>query len=146
MDNREILQLFDILNDVNLFYLGKVICHNKSKNMISIFKGSVRGGQIRFFQNSALIIGSINKGSKVIVNGDLYVLGNVYGEIELKNADSKLYCQNIYNSLIKIGDRYELISEDLSNKEIYLKDDKILKRDYKKGVDTYVESDSYYIW
>ena len=51
-------------------------CQSKKKEALSIYKGCFRSGQIRFFEKSLLLIGKINKGSKVIVNGDLYVFKN----------------------------------------------------------------------
>ena len=145
LNNREILQLFDILNDANIFYLGKVICKNNNKDRLVIYKGNFRGGQSRFFENSALIVGCINPGSRVIVSGDLYVLGRINGDIELKNHDSKLYCENICNSLVKIGDVYKLYDLELNDKEIYLNGDKIEERDYKKGEKLSGKSNSCYI-
>ena len=118
LNNREILQLFDILNDYNMFCLGKVICKNSNKDNLSIYKGNIRSGQVRLFNGSALIVGTINKGARVIVNGDLYVLGRVNGDIELRSLDSRVYCQSIYNSLVKIGEIYKLYSLELFDKEI----------------------------
>lgn len=145
LDNREILQLFDIFNELEIFYLSKVICNNKFKDNLIIYKGNFRGGQTRFFPNSALIVGTINKGSKVIVNGDLYVLGKLEGEVELKSRESRLYCENINNCLVKIADTYRLYSEDLFDKEIFLDDKKIIERDYKRGEINYVKSNSSYL-
>lgn len=146
LNNREILQLFDILNEVEIFFLSKVICKNKNKESLMIYKGSFHAGQIRFFENSALIVGNINKGSKVIIHGDLYVLGKINGDIELKDDKGKIYCECINNSLVKIGAVYKLYSEELNSKEIYLNDNKIIERDYKKGEINNVKSDSCYIW
>lgn len=145
LNNREILQLFDILNDVNVFYLSKVICKNKARQNLMIYKGNLRGGQIRFFDKSLLLVGSLNKGSKIIVNGDLYVLGSINGDIEIKDKEGKIYCENITNSLVKIGGIYKLYSEVLQSKEIYLKDDKIIEKDYKKGEVYNGKSNSCYI-
>jgi len=145
LNNREILQLFDILNDSNMFYLNKVICKNKAKDTLMICRGNFRGGQTRFFENSALVIGNINKGSRIIVNGDLYVLGKINGDVELKNKDSKIYCENISNSLVKIGDSYKFYNDNLNSLEIYLDNKCIKEKDYKKGEILDVKSDSCYI-
>lgn len=145
LDNREILQLFDILNEVETFHLTRVICKNKSKESLMIYKGNFHAGQTRFFEKSALIVGSINRGSKVIVHGDLYVLGKINGDIELKDSDTRIYCQSINNSLIKIGAIYKLYSEELDSKEIYLQGNKIIERDYRKGEINNVKSNSCYI-
>ena len=104
LDNREILELFDILNDINIFYITKVICKCNSKETLSIYKGNFRGGQIRFFEKSILLIGCLNKGSKIIVNGNLYVLGRLNWDIELKDKYTKIYCESIKDSTVKIAD------------------------------------------
>ena len=145
LDNREILQLFDILNDFDMFYLEKVICKNSTKDNLIIYKGTIRSGQCRFFESSALIIGTINRGSKVIVNGNLYVLGRINGDIELRDSECKIYCENICNSLVKISNVYKLYSDDLFSKEIYLSDKEIFEKDYKKGEIISGKSNSSYI-
>ena len=145
LNNREILQLFDILNDIEIFHLYKIICKNKARESISIYKGHLRGGQIRFFDKSILFIGNLNKGSKIIVSGDLYVLGNIRGDIELKNKDGKIYCESICNSLVKIADQYKLYSVQLYDKEISYSNGEIIEKDYTRGEKDYVKSDSCYI-
>jgi septum formation inhibitor MinC len=145
LSDREILELFDILNENEVFYLTKVICKNKSKDSMIIYKGSLRGGQARRFDKSLLLVGSLNKGAKIVVNGDLYVLGKIRGDIELKDKRCKVYCESINNCLIKIGDVYKLYSEELVSKEIYLEQGKILERDYVKGEINNVKSNSCYI-
>ena len=145
LDTREILELFDILNEAEMFYLSKVNCKNKCKETLMIYKGNLRGGQSRFFEKSVLLIGGLNKGSKIVVNGDLYVLGNIRGDVELKDREGKIYCENINDSLVKIGDIYKLYSEELIGKEIYIKEGKIIENDYKKGEILNVKSNSCYI-
>ena len=145
LDNREILQLFDILNDANIFYLSRVNCQSKNKESLSIYKGCFRSGQIRFFEKSLLLIGNINKGSKVIVNGDLYVLGKINGDVEIKDKKGRIYCEFIKNSLIKIANKYKLYTEELENKEIYYMDGEVVETDYIKGEKHYGKSDSSYI-
>ena len=145
LNNREILELFDILNDANIFYVSRIICKNISKETLTIYKGNFRGGQVRFFNKSCLIIGIINKGSKVVVNGDLYVLGKINGEIELKDKESSVYCECVKDSLIKIGNIYKYYSGELNGVEIYLENDEIREREYKKGEMYSVKSNSCYI-
>lgn len=145
LNNREILQLFDVLNDSGIFYLSKVICENKNKEILSIYKGNLRGGQVRFFDKSVLFIGTINKGSKIIVNGNLYVLGKIDGDVEIKDRDSKIYCERINNSLVKIADTYKLYSEEKNSILIYLEGKEIKESNYKKGEINNVKSNSCYI-
>lgn len=143
--NREILQLFDILNEHNIFYLGKVVCQSNYKNSLIIYKGSLRSGQKRFYKDSVLIVGNINQGSKVIVNGDLYVLGKVMGEIEMKDSESKIYCEHIENCLVKIMGAYKLYTEAKEDKIIYLNKGIIMDKDYREGEMGSVKSNSCYI-
>ena len=145
LDNREILTLFDILSGVNLFCLSKVICKNKSKQNLMIHKGNIRGGQIRFFEKSLLIVGNIHSGSKVIVNGDLFVLGKVCGSVELKDKEGHIYLEDMEDSVINIGGVYKAYNEEVFSKEIYLERNQIKERDYKKGEICYGKSNSCYV-
>ena len=145
LDNREILELFDLLNEFNGFYVTKINCKKLGKDGISIYKGNVRAGQIKSFNKSLILVGVINKGGKVIVNGDLYILGKVNGEVEIKSKESKIYCEVMKESLVKIGDIYKYYSDTLLSKEIYLEDNSIKERDYKKGEILNGKSNSCYI-
>jgi hypothetical protein len=145
LDNREILQLFDILNEHNNLYLSKIICKSKKNDSLVIYHGNFRCGQIRFFDKSTLIIGNINPGSKIIVNGNLYVLGVINGDIELKDKTSRIYCETIFNSLVKIASVFKLYSEEKFSKVIYLDNKEIKESDYTKGEISNVKSNSCYL-
>ena len=145
LNNREILMLFDILNDANLFCLSKIICKNKSKQNLMIYKGNIRGGQVRFFDKSLLIVGNIHSGSKIIVNGDLYILGNVNGNIEIKDNKGHIFVEHMYNSVVKIAEVYKVFSDDIFSKELFLEGKEIVEKDYKKGEMIYGKSNSCYI-
>lgn len=145
LNNREILMLFDILSDANLFYLSKIICKNKSRQNLMIYKGNIRGGEVKFFDKSLLVVGNINSGSKIIVNGDLYVLGNVSGNIELKDQDGHIYLEHMDDIVVKIGSIYKSYNEELFSREIYLSGNEIKEKCYKKGEINYGKSNSCYI-
>ena len=144
--NKEILELFDIFESMDNFLITKISCHKKLKEEITIVKGNIRNGQIKIYDRSVLLIGSINSGAKIMVNGNLYVLGRVYGEIEIKNKESKVYCENIYNALVKIGGRYKIYTDSMFDQCIYLDNDEIKNIDYKIGDISNVKSNSSYIW
>ena len=145
LNNREILELFDILNETEVFYLSKVNCKNIAKESIVIYKGNLRGGQARFFDKSLLLVGGVNKGSKIVVNGDLYVLGRLEGDVELKDKHGKIYCESIYNSLVKIGDIYKLYTQELIDKKICIENGEIIEKDYKREEIYNGKSNSCYI-
>lgn len=57
---------------------------------------------------NALVIGNIEKGAVVSANGDVYVLGTVYGSVFAgndKNEDHHIYAQGLQAEIIKIADR-----------------------------------------
>ena len=106
----------------------------------------LRAGEVKVFNKSVLLIGTINKGSKVIIDGNLYVLGKICGDVEIKDRCNKIYCECIYNSLVKIGDIYQIYTSELYDQIIYLKEDKIINCNYRIGDNSNGKSNSSYIW
>ena len=145
LSNKEVLTLFDIFESFKNFIIDKINCTKKIKEEVVIVKGNIRNGEVRVYNKSVLLIGGINRGGKIIVCGSLYVLGRVYGDIEIKSSTGKVYCENIYNSLVKIGGVYKIYTDDLYDKEIFL-DETIKEKDYKIGGYNSGKSNSCYIW
>lgn len=144
--NKEILQLFDIFDTLENYIISKIICNKKFKEEIIIAKGNIRNGEVKIFDKSVLFVGTINSGGKIICDGNLYVLGRVNGDVELKDKSALFYCENIYNSLVKIGNKYRIFTEDLYDRYICLKNDEIQSYDYKIGEKIHGKSNSCYIW
>lgn len=145
LDNRETLEMFDILNEFNVFYLSEINCKKLADDAITIYKGNLRSGQIKSFHKSLILIGNINKGSKVIVNGNLYVLGMISGEVWIKSKHARIYCETIKEALVKIGNVYKYYEGELNSKEIYLDNETLTEKGYKKGVMENGKSNSCYI-
>ena len=144
--NKEVLELFDIFESMDNFLITKINCNKQIKEEITILRGNIRNGQVKVCEKSVLLIGTINKGAKIIVNGNLYVLGRLYGDVEIKNKGSKIYCESIYNALVKIGGTYKLYTDEIFDQCIYLDDSEIKNVDYKIGDISNVKSNSSYIW
>ena len=92
-----------------------------------------------------LLIGNINKGARVILDGNLYVLGRINGDIELKSEEYKIYCESINNSLVKIGSIYEIFTNELRDQMISVFDNKIKNSEYRIGEQNNGKSNSCYI-
>ena len=99
------------------------------------------------FPGNALIIGNINKGAKVIVHGDLYVIGKVNGYIEFKGISNKLMASHIEGAYVKICGLDKKIDEFRENVTIRIDENLIVeenisdRRENKNG-----KSNCSYIW
>ena len=74
--------------------------------------------------------------------GDLYVLGKIQGEVELKDSDAAIYVQEIDNGIIKILNVSKYYEGVYKNKKIYLENKKIRECDLVKGEISNVKSSS----
>ena len=95
LDSKKILRIFDVLSTHGFIFVNKIIYKEKVSKNIILHEGNVRAGEIKLFPNNTLIIGNVNKGAKVIVNGNLYVIGKTSGVIEFKGVNNKLMVSNI---------------------------------------------------
>lgn len=50
-----------------------------SKNDSLLFKGTVRGGQVKAHRGNIIILGDVNPGAEVVATGDIIVLGSLKG-------------------------------------------------------------------
>ena len=146
LNNKEILELFDILDNENKYFISKINCLKKLKEQISIVKGDIRSGEIRVCHNSLLLVGNVNRGGKLIVEGNLYVLGKINGDIDIFDIESKIYCESIYNSFVKIGQYYKIYTYELIDQVIEVSDKKITNKKYRKEESVYGKSNCSYIW
>ena len=93
LTSKEMLEMFDIFETDNRYLVSKIQCSKKVKEEISIIKGSIRAGEVKVFNKSVLLIGTINKGSKDFLGrGKDFCCGD-----NLKNAIDKTvsYMYNI---------------------------------------------------
>lgn len=147
LDSKQILSLFDVLSTSENIFISKIIYNEKNKKNIILYEGNVRSGEIKMFSNNALLIGNVNKGAKVIVNGNLYVIGKVSGTIEFKNVTNKLMSSSIDSAYIKICNYEKQIEDTLENSSIGIENKEIVvekfidRRDRNHG-----KSNCSYIW
>lgn len=147
LDTKKILNIFDVLATHESIYIDKILYKQEKNQSIVLHEGNIRCGEIRLFTTNTVIIGNINKGSKVIINGNLYVIGKVNGNVEFKGIKNKLMTSNIEGSLIKICSlerQFEEIKENVSIKISgnSIIDEKFIDRREK----VYGKSNCSYIW
>ena len=75
------------------------------KENIEIFNGTIRGGETKIFENSALVLGDINPNSLVIVKDELYVIGKIKGKVIIRSNNGKVEASSYQNAYIKIFDK-----------------------------------------
>ena len=147
LDAKQILSLFDVLAGYENILISKIIFKEKENKNIILYEGNIRGGEIRLFSHNALLIGNVNKGAKVIVNGNLYVIGKVNGLIEFKNINNKLYASNIDNAYIKICNIEKQIEGNLDNFLFSLIDNQIVEETFiDRRERVYGKGNCSYIW
>lgn len=147
LDTKKILSIFDVLAAYGNIYIDKIIYNdNKAKNII-LHEGNIRAGEVKMFSSNTLLIGNINKNSKVIVNGNLYVIGRVSGNIEFKNIKNKLYASNISSLHVKICSLDKNIDIEKENTIIEVKENQIIESDFvDRREKIYGKSNCSYIW
>ena len=147
LDSRKIINIFDVFADFENILLKKVIFKKNNVKNISLYEGNIRSGEVKLFPNNTLVIGSINSNGKIIVNGNLYVLGSIMGCVELKSLNNAIYASKINNASIKICQYSKVVDIELLNKKIFIKDETIIIDDISnKGEHVYGKSNCSYIW
>lgn len=146
LDAKDILKIFDVLNEYGNIYISKIIYKEKINKNIYLHEGNIRGGEVKLFNSNTLLLGNINKGSKIIINGNLYVIGKVNGKIEFKNKNNKLYCSNITDSLVKFCSIIANIDGNNENCIVEIKNNEININKFIDRRDRYGKSNCSYIW
>ncbi|HHU59402.1 TPA: hypothetical protein GXZ34_00560, partial [bacterium] len=90
LNNKEVLMLFDVFSGYEDIVVQCIKSVKKAKKELMLHEGSIRAGEVKFFKTNTLLVGNINKGAKVIVNGNIYVIGKVQGEIEVRYSHNKI--------------------------------------------------------
>lgn len=101
LNPKKILNIFDVFATHNCMYIRKIIYKKIDDKRIILYEGNVRAGQTKMFTTNTLLIGNVNKDSKIIVQGDLYVIGKINGNIEFKGINNKLMASNIEDAYLK---------------------------------------------
>lgn len=71
---------------------------------IEVYKGTIRGGETKYFDKSVLILGDINPNALVIAKDEVYVVGKVKGKVFIRSKEGGINAASFCNSIIKIFD------------------------------------------
>lgn len=86
--------------------LIKSIKYNSLQNeQIEVYKGTIRGGDTKYFKNSVVILGDINPNALVVAKDEVYVVGKVKGKIIIRSADGGVNAASYQGAVIKIFDK-----------------------------------------
>ena len=119
----------------------------ENNKKIIMHEGNIRGGEIKMFPSNALIIGNINKGAKVIIHGDLYVIGKVNGYVEFKGINNRLMASHIEEAYVKICGIDKNIDERKENVTIKIDNGLIVEENVSdRRENKYGKSNCSYIW
>ena len=94
-----------ILKDERLL-IKSINYSSLNKEEIEIYKGSIRGGETKYFNNSVLILGDINPNALVVAKDEVYVVGKVKGKVVIRNKNGGVNAASFINAYIKIFDLY----------------------------------------
>lgn len=92
-----------ILKDEKLL-INSINYNSLNKENIEIFKGSIRGGETKYFNNSVLILGDINPNAMVVAKDEVYVVGKVKGKVVIRSKNGGINAASFVNAFIKIFD------------------------------------------
>ena len=107
----ELLEIFDVIMKEKIVLIDGIESFNNELSDTDIYEGIIRGGQVKIFDSSTMIMGDINPGSIVYCSENLYVVGKVKGKIILKNKDSMCVASEYNKCLIQIYDSKPLYIE-----------------------------------
>lgn len=147
LNNKEVLMLFDVFSGYEDIVIQCIKSVKKAKKELMLHEGSIRAGEVKFFKTNTLLVGNINKGAKVIVNGNIYIIGKVQGEIEVRYSHNKIIAARTDNSYVKIANFEKQIEETGENREMFLDEREIRVSSSIKGRRIHLgKNNSSYLW
>lgn len=114
----ELLEIFDVIMKEKIILIDGLLSKNEKITDTDIFEGIIRGGQIKFFENSTMVIGDINPGATIICADNLYVVGKIKGKVIVKRKEAIIVSSEYDNCLVQIFDSEPLFIKYLSSKTL----------------------------
>ncbi|MBQ9730937.1 MAG: hypothetical protein IJV94_02265 [Bacilli bacterium] len=109
----ELLEIFDVIMKEEIVLIDGIDFKNNDLNDTEIYEGIIRGGQIKYFDNSIMIMGDINPGATIYCAENLYVVGKIKGKVIAKNKKSMIVASEYNKCLIQIYDSEPLFIDKL---------------------------------
>ena len=102
LNERELIQLFDCAHRNHTIILG--INESVVNKPIKLWQTPLFAGQTYEFYEDTLIIGNIVKDTHVCVHGNLYVIGDIEGFVDMIHKDCVCYCSALNDGNLRIFD------------------------------------------
>lgn len=102
LQTEELIALFECSKAANTIILG-IGTHEKT-NPIKIFAQAIHAGQSYVFYEDTLILNDVIKDSYISAHGNLYVVGEVSGCIDLMHQECICTCASMNDAKIRIYD------------------------------------------
>lgn len=109
----ELLEIFDVIMKEEIVLIDGIDFKNNDLNDTEIYEGIIRGGQIKYFDNSIMIMGDVNPGATIYCAENLYVVGKIKGKVIAKNKKSMIVASEYNKCLIQIYDSEPLFIDKL---------------------------------
>jgi septum site-determining protein MinC len=100
----ELLEIFDIVMKEKITIIDGIDSKIDEFEDTQVYEGVIRGGQIKYFDSSVMIMGDINPGATVYCGDNLYVVGTIRGKVIAKKKESQIVASTYKNCLIQIFD------------------------------------------
>lgn len=109
----ELLEIFDVIMKEEIVLIDGIDFKSNELNDTEVYEGIIRGGQVKYFDNSVMIMGDVNPGATIFCAENLYVVGKIKGKIIAKNKKSMIVASEYNKCLVQIYDSEPLYIEKL---------------------------------
>ncbi|KRL21805.1 septum site-determining protein MinC [Lentilactobacillus kisonensis] len=119
-DRSKIEKLFADYSDFSVHKItSDVITKEQSNQMLEqlsvhVVDKIIRNGQEERIQGDVLFLGKVHEGGKLLVSGNIYVLGDVKGIIQAGTPDfeDKMIIGDVHNAQqVRIGEQFEILDD-----------------------------------
>lgn len=126
----EILKLFHILKEQNVEMLG--ISYPEKVKKMNIVSEPLYSGQTYHYDEETLLLGSVCQDTFITCSQNLYIVGEVRGNIDLLHEDCCIHAGNFRNANIRICDSSYQNMTSFSPAKIYYSDMNLKLKEFKE--------------
>ncbi|MEJ6400396.1 septum site-determining protein MinC [Nicoliella lavandulae] len=86
----------------------------KDEENIHMVIDTVRNGQTRRLSGDVLFLGTVHQGGKLVTDGNIYVLGSIYGIIHAgaPSSEDNLIVGDLHNAQqVRIGEQFDIVAD-----------------------------------
>lgn len=125
-----LLELFELCQKEHVYILGFAAAEKEKE--LKIIKESLRSGQNYHFDTPVLILGGIPRDCFVDSRCDIYVIGDVSGNIDLYDKENTISASTFEHAFIRIHDSSWQNVTNFSPSNVYYKERNVECKEYKE--------------